>query len=491
MAAGTDPVPPPSSVTALRPESGIFQTARRLLPVLAALAVWGGTSTPARLAAVEPPPQAGKSELLVFSKPDGESFFALGLSVETERASDVPREVMIFIDTSASQARAAREKGIEVLKQVLSNLRPRDLVSLVAIDIDPIPLIEGFVGPQSPEMAAGLEKLQARAPLGATDLPAGLEMAAGRFIVRPAAPRVMLYIGDGMSAANLVPAAEVKRLSQQLVQAKTAFIAMAVGPRLDTLLLGGLANHTGGVVAVDFSDVEAKKYGQFLGAAIRADVFWPKDGRLPGNVVEFFPEKFPPLRTDREAIVIGRGKFDKPSKWELELESFEGAARKIFWTVEPKPSDDVNAYLVELVHSARKAKGWGLPLAGASGLVEARLSLSAELKTFVLLARQAVAMNQLEQAEQLTRRILEIDAHLPEGKQLLNAVKQQWYEQAQAAVAQKKTEFATQALLKALAVDPDYADAKKLLVELGGAPAKDKEKAPEPKNEKKEPAKAK
>lgn len=434
---------------------------RRLLCVGAAVVFAAVRPGPSQAAEALP----GKVEIAPFSKPDGESFFALGFEIETPRASEEPRDIVILVDTSASQARGIRDKGLETVKLLLGMLRPRDAVMIYAVDIDPVPLTSDFVGPQSPQAEEALAKLKARTPLGATDLPAALGAVLTSFSKRPPAPRAAIYVGDGMSTANLLPVDVLKAASQKLNAARVPLSSFAIGPRLDTLLLGALANHTGGVVAVDYVDVDAKKYALFLSNAIRADVFWPINPKLPGNVVEFFPEEIPPLRTDRATILIGRGKFAQATRIEWEVVGW-GKSQKLGWTVEPKPSDDVNTYLVELIHGARKHKGWGLPLAGVQGLIEARLSLDADLRKLLVLGRQALAMSRLDQAEQLGRRALEIDAHSPEASQLIAAVKVLWFEDAKKAIAEKRPEQAAQALLHALRIDPEYAPAKKLLEEI-------------------------
>lgn len=112
-----------------------------------------------------------------FAKPNGDSYFALSLVPQAALSPTESSDVVILFDTSASQLGAYRETGLEVLKGLLATLGDKDHVKLVAVDVDAVPLTENFVAPRGPEIAAAIEKLQRRVPLGSTDLEAALNGA--------------------------------------------------------------------------------------------------------------------------------------------------------------------------------------------------------------------------------------------------------------------------------------------------------------------------
>ena len=70
---------------------------------------------------------------------------------------------------------------------------------------------------------------------------------------RRGAPRgvLRLYIGDGMSTANLLGSDAIHPIVDRLTSQHVPVSSYAIGPRVDTQLLACLANQTGGVMAVD------------------------------------------------------------------------------------------------------------------------------------------------------------------------------------------------------------------------------------------------
>ena len=148
-----------------------------------------------------PGPIAARIE--TFSHPDGANFFALSLKPGELAPSAGPRDVAILFNTSASQAGDYRAKALEALKGVLSGLGANVRVQLMAVDLNAIPLTKTFVAPDSKEMADALAALEARVPLGATDMEKALTGLASAFAGESKRPRAAIYIGDGRSAANL------------------------------------------------------------------------------------------------------------------------------------------------------------------------------------------------------------------------------------------------------------------------------------------------
>jgi len=141
----------------------------------------------------------------------GQEFFALSLMPQGTADAGQKNEVVILVDTSASQAGQYRAEELAVLNAMLASLSPNDRVQLMAVDMKAVPLSAGFVAPRGPEMQAALAKLNSRTPLGATDLDAGLRTAAKSFASDGAA-RTVLYVGDAMSKANIVSGATLSKL---------------------------------------------------------------------------------------------------------------------------------------------------------------------------------------------------------------------------------------------------------------------------------------
>ncbi|HLA85650.1 MAG TPA: VWA domain-containing protein, partial [Thermoguttaceae bacterium] len=192
-----------------------------------------------------PSPEAARLD--VFSAPDGATYFALSLKPGVDVAAPEGSDVIVMFDTSSSQTGAFRENALAALENLLANLGPKDRVRLFAVDLNAVAMNPSFAAPKSPEMAEALAKLKARVPLGATNMEAAMTTAATSFSSENR-PRACVYLGDGMSAANVLGTEEFAKLVGTLVNARVAVSCYGVGPRLDGQMLGALAGRTGGVV---------------------------------------------------------------------------------------------------------------------------------------------------------------------------------------------------------------------------------------------------
>ncbi|MFN9037463.1 MAG: VWA domain-containing protein, partial [Planctomyces sp.] len=79
---------------------------------------------------------------------------------------------IVLVDTSASQAGIYRQRTLQAVQAVLQGLPQDSKVKLVAADSSVSVLTPEFVSPDAPELAAALQRLSLRTPLGATDLAA-------------------------------------------------------------------------------------------------------------------------------------------------------------------------------------------------------------------------------------------------------------------------------------------------------------------------------
>ena len=85
--------------------------------------------------------------------------------------------------------------------------------------------------------------------------------------------------------------------------------SFAVGPRCDGQLLATLANHTGGMLVIDGERIEAREAGAFLGRSVHEQVLWPTSTTWPKVFTAIYPQQAPPLRSDRDTVLIGTGKI--------------------------------------------------------------------------------------------------------------------------------------------------------------------------------------
>ena len=270
-----------------------------------------------------------------FSQADGGNVFALTLKPSVAAARG-PRDVVVLVSTAASQTGDYRAKSLATLQAALARLDPSDRVQLVAFDLDATPLTKGFVAPNSPEMAAALKALKLRVPLGSCDLERALDTAAKSFTGDSKSPRAIVYIGDGSSRANVLTPEQFDRVAGDLVAQRAPVIAFGVGPQIQEQMLGALASRTGGLVVPEQADVDATSYGAGLAQAVQGSVLWPTAAasiKWPEGL-DVYPKTLPPLRSDRDTVVVGTAKAATAGQVEIDV---DGPAGRRSWPLTSPP----------------------------------------------------------------------------------------------------------------------------------------------------------
>ncbi len=357
-----------------------------------------------------------------FVHPDGTSYFALSLQPPAAAPVAAPHNVVILVSTSASQTGEYRAKSFEALQSVIAGLHAGDRVRLIATDLKAIPLTKGFVAPDGAEWKAAMAALEQRTPLGTNNLEKALTAAAASFGPDAKNPRALVYIGDGSSRANLLSLEKFRQLASTLADEHVPVLSYGVGPRVDRQILGVLAAQTGGVFVEEPQDGSAVGAGRQLAAAVHAAVFWPAGAvKWPAQIGEVFPKTLPPLRSDRDTVVIGTLKGKDPLRIEAAVDG-TGGAQKLSWQVAPGKSMEDNNYLPALVDQARPNEGWAIPLVSSASLAEARQQIEAGGRTMTQLAQQALVSGNLDGAERLVDEALRRDPGDPQAQIIKRAV---------------------------------------------------------------------
>ena len=364
------------------------------------------------------------ARLMTYEDVDGARYFALSVQPPADPAntrSAESRDVLILVDTSASQTGAYRHDAIDAVQTILQGLPPTDRVHLAAIDLQLVPMSDGFAAAQSEALQSAMVKLQRRAPLGSTDLVEGLTAAAAAGFERSDnVPRHVLYVGDGISHADVPSAEQFSRLVDQLVQQKITVSSYAIGPARDVHLLAALANQTGGQVFVDADKVSGQQAGTALLQSLDAAIVWPTTTQLDDAIQESFPQRLPPLRSDRDSIVIGSlRQGTQLSTIQIEGQS-QGQPVQYRWTVETKaPSDDFS-FLPQLVEMARRDGGISLPTLGTDALREIRRLMVSNAEDLSRLGNQALLSGNLGGAQLLADEAIRRDPSNPQAVALQN-----------------------------------------------------------------------
>ncbi len=360
-------------------------------------------------------PSTEAARVETYKAADGASYFALSLPAVAATASEA-NDIVVLFDTSAAQVGEYREKSLETLSAMLQKLGDRDRVQLLAVDINAIPLTTAFVAPRGPEMTAALTKLRGRVPLGATDMGIALTKAIDSFKAdRASAAKSLVYIGDGASRANAM-ADEYESIVDQLVENRVAVSSFAIGRAIDATLLASLANQTGGMLIVnsdpltdrDPPSLNSREVGHRLAQFATSPVVWPTTLALPKEVADVYPKHVPPLRTDRDTVLVGKGTPSASFDLKLEGQS-QGKPVSIGWTATSTKSNPENAYFVQVYDAARGDGGYRLPTVGTDGLHEARRLVNLGAQGLARLGSQAVATGNVQQAKLLVGEALRRD----------------------------------------------------------------------------------
>ncbi len=267
---------------------------------------------------------ASDAQLENFLAEDGQAYFALTMP-PVESSADAPRDVVVLFDTSASQAGFYRDTAIAALEKCLASLQEGDRVQVVAVDLAARPMNDVLAPASSKVVAEAVEALRREPPLGSTDMELALRSASDLFDAEANQSRTVVYIGDGMSPANLLETNTFGELVSDLRRSGVSVNSFAVGPQRDTQLLAALANQTGGNLYIDTETTwpnEAEGIttqraleenrrrggvaGKMLAQWVRGEVVRPTTTEWPAVVAEAYPTQMPPLRSDRETVVVGK-----------------------------------------------------------------------------------------------------------------------------------------------------------------------------------------
>ena len=106
---------------------------------------------------------ADAGALDLFTAPDGTTYFSLAVKATAAQAPAAARDIVVLFNTSASQVGQDRAKAFDGLKSFLASLPAGDRVRLIAVDLNAIPLTEGFVAPGGKEISGALSAAARRA----------------------------------------------------------------------------------------------------------------------------------------------------------------------------------------------------------------------------------------------------------------------------------------------------------------------------------------
>ncbi len=368
------------------------------------------------------------ARLATFDSATGETSFALSLLPRIETPAGLPSDILIVVDTSASQTGLYQTDSIELAGRLLGSLNAGDRVRIAAIDLDLVQLqtAAGFVVPDSAEAQAALSQLRERVPLGSTDLAGLLRQLPAQFAPAEAGRNQnVVYIGDGVSRGGLVHDSNFGSLVDELAARRISLSTYAIGPERDVESMAALANMTGGNLFLDSDDPASIANGATnLAQTVHGQVFWPSRMSLPESVKEVFPRQVPPLRFDRDTIIVGTLTTREP--WNLEVTGeLNAQPLTLAWPLVAEESSEEFAFLPKLIDSARAGTGLRLPLLGSGGLREVAQVMAASSRSLTQLGTQALVMGNASSARELAEEAIANDGTNTEAELLLEATRRE------------------------------------------------------------------
>lgn len=341
------------------------------------------------------------------------------------KATNLPpaasRQHLILIDTSASQVGEHRQQAFAVLASLLKSLPSGDQVRLFAVDLRAEALDQGFNEAHSPAVDASIEALKFRVPLGATNMEGVLRTAMEAASDQPTD---IVYIGDGMSTADLIELPELRALTSDLQKRQIPVHSFGVGPQKNMQLLGVLALQTGGMVAVDSqrmiandqaakstktkssklandiarinrsAEERASEQGKTLATAIGAPIYFGQEMRTIPEGLALQPDRPLPLRMDRETIYLVRGEI--PEGAQLVFVSSSGTKLECKL---PVATDQPGATFIPVMSGQLEATG-GItnPLAGMILFNIAQTDFSDNITAMAQRGIEALQLGDIDQA---------------------------------------------------------------------------------------------
>ncbi|HUP79592.1 MAG TPA: vWA domain-containing protein, partial [Pirellula sp.] len=326
---------------------------------------------------------------LVTYQEEGKTLFALSLLPTQEFEAQNSPHVAVVVDTSASQNGDFRSDSIEIAQSIISALPSKSIVSLLACDVEAT-VLSSASAPTSRSLTEGFKKLDKRIPLGTTDLAAAFRAAVKELGKQSDAS--IVYIGDGMHLCNLLNTTEFESFINEMKETRTSITSLAIGPKTDCELLSIIANHTGGKVFVRqaITDATCQQIGSNLAKAALEPVFWPTKSSWPKGVAQYFPGQFPPLRLDRDTILVGNLKEERLGG-SLQVDGVvDGRPSSMRWELESEPSNPDFAFLAHVVAKAVSNAGLLMPTPGSEALQELGMVLANSSDQLVKDARFAL-----------------------------------------------------------------------------------------------------
>jgi tetratricopeptide (TPR) repeat protein len=361
-----------------------------------------------------------KLPTLTYQLRDGELLFAWQIKPEVAPAAPRARDILILVDTSASQAGRPLQQARHIVTALSNSLTANDRVSIWTVSTPAATraLTNNFVPANSDEVRqVATDLTEVEYGSGATDLQNALNKALGTLAPNRARQQLVLLLGDGESAFKPLTEDDRIAVGHRMDRDDVYFFAVPLGLKVNPQNLHGLAALTGGAVVRVQEDLNsADKRAEFLKrltAALDAPVVKVEKFKFGDEVGEVYPTRLPPLRADKPTLVIG--KLAKPAATAVSLAVTKGFVNSRETTLNlshalPAPQAD-HFFLNMMLDQWRDAPHKDAPAMLQSDRALALASTQVKLyrDEFLVQAAWAVTLDRWEDAAKLFQAAQKID----------------------------------------------------------------------------------
>jgi hypothetical protein len=372
---------------------------------------------------------------LTYKQRSGKTSFAWQVKPTLAAKAAQDRDILVMVDTSASQAGQPLKRARQIIDALAKASSPTDRIDVWTVNLDDAKatrsLTEGFKPATAPVVTGAAAQLaETEFAAGATDLKAAVEKAVKAFEPNPARQQIILFLGDGESAASTETLTETARvdLGTKLDQANVAFYAVPLGLKINSHNLHGLATLTGGAVVRLAEDTASDRgkadFAAKLLASFAVPVLKPTKIEYGAEVAETFPTRLPPLRADRPTLVVGTLKGDAAAVTAKVEGLVNGEAVRVELADRLPVSENDNYFIHAIVEQWRAA-----PAKDAPAILAADRALALGAQQFQLfreefLSQAVFAINgdKIDHAEKLYLAAAKIDPANLEVEQGLKVI---------------------------------------------------------------------
>ncbi len=351
--------------------------------------------------------------LVTYKTQANETYFALQLQPKLQANVRLPKDILVLIDTSASQALAPLEVSRKVALMLAENLQADDRLSIMTISNEAKQISRGFRN--KADATASLKELAKEYASGGTNLKKGIQDALNSFETIEGRQRVLVFTGDGMSIAGPIDSADRTSLCKDMISKEVVFFPIPIGPRMDPANLHGLASGTGGVCMRLLPGDWVEDLHKRLQSAIEVPVMYSASLQVPKDVTEVFPSKLPPLRSDTPTLVVGKIEPGKTLEYKLQGKQL-GKEVSLNVTETVPVSEPENYFLIQVVQQWKNRKDTPALIQADRALAFAAEQNQIAVSDLKDKAEWALREDKFDAASRLFNQALDIDPQDAEAK---------------------------------------------------------------------------